>query len=70
MFALSEQGWCFGVDAGEQETDDRFVPAMLKQDCAQCQGLDAELGAAAAAPRNDEALAWRPFRDRSSMFSA
>lgn len=38
------------VDADEQGSDDRFVPSVLEEGCAQFDGLGAELGAADAAP--------------------
>lgn len=46
-FHWSEERRCFGVDAGEQGPDDRFVPSVLEEGCAQLDGL----GAADTAPR-------------------
>ena len=43
-----EERWCFGVDAGEEGSDDRLVPSVLEEGCAQLDGLDAGLGAAEA----------------------
>ena len=33
-----EERWCFGVEAGEQGPDDRFVPSVLEESCAQLGG--------------------------------